>query len=195
MYSTSSEPNGNVLKLFAVLHYSELGSLPPGAGQRLKEESTLYKVRRTDALVLSIKPVKRGGCSPGDLWRSSQLHGYKEGAVIIFAFQLHLLALALEMDLASSLCRAFAHAAPFAWSCSAPMLASVLSPSIAPAGRPCCRPATPSESCSFIKCCHDILPLFLRARVSVSLCPCSVFSFCSSCMLNVFQSAWHSVII
>lgn len=45
IYSTSSEPSGNVLKLFAVLHYSELGFLPPGAGQRLKEESTLYKLR------------------------------------------------------------------------------------------------------------------------------------------------------
>lgn len=37
--NVSSEPNGNVLKLFAALHYSELGSFPPGAGQRLKEES------------------------------------------------------------------------------------------------------------------------------------------------------------
>jgi len=78
----SSEPNGNVLKLFAALHYSEHGSFPPGAGQCLKKVSTYYRVGRTDALVLSTKPIRGVDDTVisekffSALWLNSKCHDY-----------------------------------------------------------------------------------------------------------------------
>lgn len=147
------EPNGNVLKLFASLHYSEHGFLlppPPHPGAlQSKEIECLAQIQETWHSGLVYETYKMRGLAR--LWSPKffpPLRRYSKCSWHV-GFQLHLSSFSSSNSLGFLLCRTVVHAVPFAWIHSTPTHASVPGSSIISSGR------------SPLTFCHSIWVMFL----------------------------------